>query len=174
MASVGATSAYAVSPSRSAKACIHSFKIRQTSSLCKEFSITRNSISVVRFPHHFIKIERLFISYSSSDQWFLVVSTQMIGFSTGGITRRFLVSPPSMIWPATLVSCALFNTLHSEQYAGIGRLGGLSRERFFVYVFTSAFLWCMNLNSPGSHSCLICLFEGLDFFPGYLCKAHSL
>jgi hypothetical protein len=49
-----------------------------------------------------------------------------------------------MIWPAALVSCALFNTLHSEQYAGIGRLGGLSRERFFAYVFTGAFFWCMN------------------------------
>lgn len=78
------------------------------------------------------------------DQWLLVMSTQLIGFSTGGITRRFLVSPPSMIWPSTLVSCALFNTLHSEQYAGIGQLGGMSRERFFVYVFTGAFLWCMS------------------------------
>ncbi|KAG2356062.1 OPT oligopeptide transporter protein-domain-containing protein [Suillus spraguei] len=68
------------------------------------------------------------------------------GFLHRGITRRFLVSPPSMIWPATLVSCALFNTLHSEQYAGIGQLGGLSRERFFVYVFTSAFLWFMALS----------------------------
>lgn len=80
---------------------------------------------------------------SFSDQWFVVMSTQLIGFSTGGITRRFLVSPPSMIWPASLVSCALFNTLHSEQYAGIGRLGGISRERFFSYVFTGAFFWCM-------------------------------
>jgi OPT family small oligopeptide transporter len=102
-----------------------------------------------------IAVQRVFYNqkFSFSYQWFLVMSTQLIGFSTGGITRRFLVSPPSMIWPATLVSCALFNTLHSEQYAGIGRLGGLSRERFFVYVFTGAFLWY--------------------FFPGYLFQALS-
>lgn len=102
-----------------------------------------------------IAVQRVFYNqkFNFSYQWFLVMSTQLMGFSTGGITRRFLVSPPSMIWPATLVSCALFNTLHSEQYAGIGQLGGLSRERFFVYVFTSAFLWY--------------------FFPGYLFMALS-
>lgn len=90
-----------------------------------------------------IAVQRVFYNqkFDFGYQWFLVMSSQLIGFSTGGITRRFLVSPPSMIWPVTLVSCALFNTLHSEQYAGIGRLGGLSRGRFFVYVFTGAFLW---------------------------------
>ncbi|OJA16419.1 hypothetical protein AZE42_07233 [Rhizopogon vesiculosus] len=102
-----------------------------------------------------IAVQRVFYkqSYSFTYQWFLVMSTQLIGFSTGGITRRFLVSPPSMIWPATLVSCALFNTLHSEQYAGIGRLGGISRERFFAYIFTGAFFWY--------------------FIPGYLFQALS-
>ena len=30
------------------------------------------------------------------DQWMLVMSTQLIGFSIGGICRRFLVNPPSM------------------------------------------------------------------------------
>lgn len=30
------------------------------------------------------------------DQWLLVMSTQLIGFSIGGIARRFLVQPPSM------------------------------------------------------------------------------
>ncbi len=48
----------------------------------------------------------------------------------------------SMIWPANLVNCALFNTLHSQQYAGIGTRGGLSRERFFVYWFSASFFWC--------------------------------
>jgi hypothetical protein len=30
------------------------------------------------------------------DQWMIVMSTQLIGFSIGGIARRFLVQPPSM------------------------------------------------------------------------------
>ena len=76
------------------------------------------------------------------DQWFVVMSTQLIGFSIGGIARRFLVAPPSMIWPANLINCALFNTLHSQQYAGIGTHGGISRERFFVYGCLGSFVWC--------------------------------
>ena len=80
--------------------------------------------------------------FPSVDQWFLVMSTQLIGFSIGGIAKRFLVSPPTMIWPTNLVNCALFNTLHSQQYAGIGTRGGISRERFFVYCFLGSFAWC--------------------------------
>ncbi|KAF5340391.1 hypothetical protein D9611_007769 [Ephemerocybe angulata] len=87
--------------------------------------------------------------------WMLVMSTQLIGFSIGGIARRFLVSPPSMIWPNTLVSCALFNTLHSHQYAGIGHHDGISRERFFAYAFGAATLWCL---VPGY------LFQALSVF----------
>jgi len=33
-----------------------------------------------------------------------------------------------MIWPYNLVTCALFNTLHAQQYAGVGSRGGFSRE----------------------------------------------
>ena len=73
------------------------------------------------------------------------MSAQLIGFSAGGIARRFLVSPPNMIWPTTLVSCALFNTLHSQQYVGSGLLGGMSRERFFLYASTGSFLWCESI-----------------------------
>lgn len=32
-------------------------------------------------------------------QILLTVSTQLIGFSMAGLTRRFLVYPPAMIWP---------------------------------------------------------------------------
>ncbi|KAI0051364.1 OPT oligopeptide transporter [Auriscalpium vulgare] len=68
-------------------------------------------------------------------QWMLVMSTQLIGFSIAGICKRFLVSPPSMIWPANLVTAALFNTLHAQETAGTKGSGGISRERFFAYVF---------------------------------------
>jgi hypothetical protein len=72
----------------------------------------------------------------------MVMSTQLIGFSIGGVARRFLVQPPSMIWPSNLVNCALFNTLHAQQYAGVGTRGGISRERFFFYAFICAGIWC--------------------------------
>ncbi|KAI0710524.1 small oligopeptide transporter [Earliella scabrosa] len=90
-------------------------------------------------------------------QWMLVMSTQLIGFSVGGLARRLLVAPASMIWPNSLVVCALFNTLHSQSYAGIGPHGGagLSRERFFAYAFLSAGLWYI---VPGY------LFQALSVF----------
>lgn len=43
-------------------------------------------------------MQRVFYNqtYGFMYQWMLVMSTQLIGFSIGGICRRFLVSPPSM------------------------------------------------------------------------------
>ncbi|KAF9512435.1 hypothetical protein BS47DRAFT_1345351 [Hydnum rufescens UP504] len=102
-----------------------------------------------------IAVQRVFYkqTWNFSYQWLMVMSTQLIGFSVGGIARRFLVSPPSMIWPANLVYCALFNTLHSQHYAGEGERGGVSRERFFVYVLIGGGIWY--------------------FLPGYLFTALS-
>ncbi|KAI0286278.1 OPT oligopeptide transporter [Russula brevipes] len=74
-------------------------------------------------------------------QWLLVMSTQLLGFSIGGICKRFLVSPPSMIWPSNLVTAALFNTLHSQETSGTHVHGGISRERFFIYVFVGYFIY---------------------------------
>ncbi|KIP09442.1 hypothetical protein PHLGIDRAFT_34454 [Phlebiopsis gigantea 11061_1 CR5-6] len=102
-----------------------------------------------------IAVQRVYYNqvYNFGYQWLLVMSTQLIGFSIGGIARRFLVNPPSMIWPANLVTCALFNTLHSQQYAGMGTRGGVSRERFFFFGFLASFCWY--------------------FLPGYLFAALS-
>ncbi|EKM51789.1 uncharacterized protein PHACADRAFT_262133 [Phanerochaete carnosa HHB-10118-sp] len=104
-----------------------------------------------------IAVQRVYYNqtYNFSYQWLLVMSTQLIGFSIGGIARRFLVNPPSMIWPANLVTCALFNTLHSQYYAGVGTRGGLSRERFFFYCFLGSFCWYF---VPGY------LFQALSYF----------
>ncbi|KAJ7765070.1 OPT oligopeptide transporter [Mycena maculata] len=94
-------------------------------------------------------------NYNFSFQWLVVMSTQLIGFSIGGIARRFLVQPPSMIWPANLVTCALFNTLHSTEYAGVGNRGGFSRERFFYIALAGSFVWYL---LPGY------LFTALSYF----------
>ncbi|OAX34104.1 OPT oligopeptide transporter [Rhizopogon vinicolor AM-OR11-026] len=104
-----------------------------------------------------IAVQRVFYgqTFNFSYQWMLVMSTQLIGFSLGGVMRRFLVLPPSMIWPQNLVTCALFNTLHAQQYAGIGKRGGISRERFFLYVFLGGCAWYF---VPGY------LFQALSYF----------
>jgi len=54
-----------------------------------------------------------------------------------------------------LVSCALFNTLHSQYFSGQGTRGGISRERFFLYVFLGSFFWYF---VPGY------LFQALSYF----------
>ncbi|KAH9914186.1 OPT oligopeptide transporter [Epithele typhae] len=92
-------------------------------------------------------------------QWMLVMSTQLIGFSVGGLGRRLLVAPASMIWPNTLVTCALFNTLHSQSYSGISLdpKTGISRERFFVFAFIAAAVWYI---VPGY------LFQALRYHSG--------
>ena len=46
-----------------------------------------------------------------------------------------------MIWPSTLVTCTLFNTLHSRVFPGMGPRGGASRMRFFCYTFLGSFCW---------------------------------
>jgi OPT oligopeptide transporter protein len=69
------------------------------------------------------------------DQWLLVMSTQLIGFSISGICKRFLVTPPSMIWPTNLPIAALFNTSHAQETMGTHGHDGITRERFFIYVF---------------------------------------
>ncbi|KAJ6468537.1 small oligopeptide transporter [Mycena vitilis] len=104
-----------------------------------------------------VAVQRVYYNqtYNFSYQWFVVMSTQLIGFSIGGVARRFLVAPPSMIWPTNLVNCALFNTLHSQHYAGIGTRGGVSRERFFLYAFLCSFFWYF---LPGY------LFQALSYF----------
>lgn len=48
--------------------------------------------------------------------------------------------PGLAVWPSNLVYCALFNTLHAQWY--IGKSSGVSRERFFIYAFTAAVVWC--------------------------------
>ncbi|KAF5313858.1 hypothetical protein D9619_013099 [Psilocybe cf. subviscida] len=103
-----------------------------------------------------IAVQRLYYNqiYSFGFQWMIVMSTQLIGFSIGGVSRRFLVDPPSMIWPANLVTCALFNTLHSQTYAGIGDHKGIGRERFFFYCFMGSVVYY--------------------FLPGYLFQALSV
>ncbi|KAL7278032.1 small oligopeptide transporter [Trametes coccinea BRFM310] len=104
-----------------------------------------------------IAVQRVYYNqiYNFGYQWMLVMSTQLIGFSIGGIARRFLVAPPSMIWPTNLVTCALFNTLHSQQYAGMGNRGGISRERFFAYAFLGSLCWYF---VPGY------IFQALSYF----------
>lgn len=74
-----------------------------------------------------------------SYQCLLVLGTQTLGFSLGGLLRQFLVWPTSMLWPGALVNSALFNTLNKN--FGKRDRGHITREKFFGLVCLCSFIW---------------------------------
>ena len=69
------------------------------------------------------------------------MSTQLIGFSLAGICRRVLVTPASMIWPQDLATAAIINTLHFNETPGSLGYDGISRQRFFGYLFIGSMIY---------------------------------
>ena len=61
-----------------------------------------------------------------------------------GIMRRFLVWPAAMIWPANLVNCTLFRTLHKDEQDDDNEEKSrwtMTRLRFFLLAFLFQYLW---------------------------------
>lgn len=73
-------------------------------------------------------------------QLLLTISTQILGYAFAGLTRRYLVRPAAMIWPGTLMSTAMFTTMHKDENKPANGWK-ISRYRFFIYVWTVAFTW---------------------------------
>ena len=73
-------------------------------------------------------------------QLLLTLSTQILGYTFAGLTRRFLVRPSGMIWPGTLMSAAMFTTLHKEENKPADGWR-ISRWNFFYAVWLFAFLF---------------------------------
>ncbi|KAI0165981.1 OPT-domain-containing protein [Xylariaceae sp. FL1272] len=73
-------------------------------------------------------------------QLLLTLSTQILGYAFAGLTRRFLVRPSGMIWPGTLMSAAMFTTLHKEQNEPANGWR-ISRWKFFYIVWTASFVF---------------------------------
>ncbi|KAF9145557.1 hypothetical protein BG015_011845 [Linnemannia schmuckeri] len=70
---------------------------------------------------------------------FLVLTTQIAGFSMAGAIRRFLVRPAHMVWPGTLVTASLFRSLHAE--ASQDNHGRMSRMKYFAIVCAGSFIY---------------------------------
>lgn len=73
-------------------------------------------------------------------QLLLTISTQILGYAFAGLTRRYLVRPAAMIWPGTLMSTAMFTTMHKQENKPANGWT-ISRYRFFIYVWIAAFFW---------------------------------
>ena len=67
-------------------------------------------------------------------------STQCIGFALGGLARRVLVNPASMIWPQNLVTVTFLTNLHiNSNHIADG--WKISRLYFFAIIGVCSFLW---------------------------------
>ncbi|KAB5523870.1 OPT oligopeptide transporter protein-domain-containing protein [Coniochaeta sp. 2T2.1] len=73
-------------------------------------------------------------------QLLLTLSTQILGYTFAGLTRRFLVRPSGMIWPGTLMSAAMFTTLHKEENKPANGWT-ISRWKFFYIIWLGGFLF---------------------------------
>ena len=73
-------------------------------------------------------------------QILLTLSTQILGYAFAGITRRYLVRPPSMIWPGILMSTSMFTTMHSSENK-VANGWRISRWQFFILVWAGGFAW---------------------------------
>ena len=73
-------------------------------------------------------------------QILLTISTQILGYAFAGLTRRYLVRPAAMIWPGTLMSTAMFTTMHKNENKSANGWT-ISRYKFFIFVWTAAFAW---------------------------------
>ncbi|KAH8896754.1 OPT family small oligopeptide transporter [Thozetella sp. PMI_491] len=76
-------------------------------------------------------------------QILLTLSTQAMGFGVAGLMRRFLVWPAAMVWPQTLITCTVMDSLHDHSVSDPSKTNGwrIGRYRFFLIVAGSAFLW---------------------------------
>ncbi|CAB4441584.1 unnamed protein product [Rhizophagus irregularis] len=84
-----------------------------------------------------ISIQELFYHHSINfGQGFLLfMNTRIIGYDLAGFLRKYLVHPPSMIWPSNLVIASVYNTLHGSKSEARDRL------RIFVIAFLIMFVW---------------------------------
>ncbi|KAJ5716810.1 OPT oligopeptide transporter [Penicillium malachiteum] len=104
-----------------------------------------------------LKIEKWYndqtLYHKAGFQILLTLSTQFLGYGCAGLVRKFLVTPPSMIYPKALATIALNKALHNDQKGEYVHGWTMSRYRFFQYAFGAMFLWY--------------------WFPGYIFQALS-
>jgi hypothetical protein len=89
-----------------------------------------------------IQAQKVFYGLETSVgyQILLALSMQLFGLGLAGLSYKYIVEPPQMIWPSTLANAALFETLHSR--ANVEADGWkISRYRFFLYIFCGGFVW---------------------------------
>ena len=110
--------------------------------------LLQTSVSPFKWYHTFSKTKQVIVEQTKfyhqnptiTYQVLLTISTQILGYAFAGLTRRYLVRPPSMIWPGVLMSTAMFTTMHKSENK-IANGWKVTRYEFFIYVWIGAFTW---------------------------------
>ncbi|CZS81346.1 unnamed protein product [Fusarium graminearum] len=76
----------------------------------------------------------------------LSLSMNLLGFGLAGLVRRFLVYPSFCIWPRSLATVALNQSLHNESgnssvLGPFKKIYSMTRYRFFMLSFAAMFVW---------------------------------
>ncbi|KAH8694011.1 OPT oligopeptide transporter protein-domain-containing protein [Talaromyces proteolyticus] len=78
-------------------------------------------------------------------QLLLSLSSDMMGYGLAGLCRKFLTYPSFCLFPQSLVTLALTNTLHHQENSTVTgpfrRIYKLSRFRYFVFAFVGMFCY---------------------------------
>lgn len=96
-----------------------------------------------------LKLDRFYGRHVLADsvpwQVATLLATQLIGYGCAGLTRRFLVYPPAMIWQKPLANIALTKALYKDHGRSVEPRAAngwtVSRYRFFVVCFAAMFAW---------------------------------
>ncbi|WFD43298.1 hypothetical protein MPSI1_001959 [Malassezia psittaci] len=101
-------------------------------------AVTVSSGATSAYASDIINIQELFFDQhmSALPALTLLITTQVIGFGFAGLVYDLLVRPPAMVYPSTLVTVSLFNTLHDTESSLTRR-----RMRFFMMIFAAIFLY---------------------------------
>ncbi|KIL87385.1 hypothetical protein FAVG1_09091 [Fusarium avenaceum] len=76
----------------------------------------------------------------------LSLAMNLLGFGLAGLARRFLVYPSFCIWPRSLATVALNQSLHNDSgnssvLGPFKKMYSMTRYRFFMIAFVSMFVW---------------------------------
>ncbi|SMN20085.1 similar to Saccharomyces cerevisiae YJL212C OPT1 Proton-coupled oligopeptide transporter of the plasma membrane [Maudiozyma saulgeensis] len=127
----------------------------------KEHAVVTIAVALTSSTAYAMYILNAQISFYKMDvnagyQLLLVWTSQILGYGAAGLTRRWTVYPASCIWPQTLISVSLFDSLHQRKEArSIINGWSISRYTFFLWVLIGSFVWYW---VPGF------LFQGLSYF----------
>ncbi len=91
-----------------------------------------------------LTIQRIYYHYylSHTTAILYIIFMHLIAFSIAGILNRYLVWPGPMIWPKTLMSCALIRTLDAEdETANIESRWTMKRSTFFWLIVLGQFIY---------------------------------